>query len=109
MSVTEAPAAYRGAYGLTEDQELFKRAVHEFAEREILPVAHELDEREEYPRENVAKMGQLGYLGLLVPEQYGGAGASTLEYVLAMEELSWADASHAVVVSVNNSLVCDPI
>ena len=54
-------------------------------------------------------MAELGLLGLLVPEEYGGAGASTLDYVLAMEEISWGDASHSVVVSVNNSLVCEPI
>ena len=100
---------YRGPYGLSEEQEIFKRTVHEFAEREIVPVAHELDEKEEYPRATVAKMGQLGLLGLLVPEEYGGAGASTLDYVLGMEEISWADASHSVVMSVNNSLVCEPI
>ena len=94
---------------MSEEQEIFKRTVHEFAEREIVPVAHELDEKEEYPRATVAKMGQLGLLGLLVPEEYGGAGASTLDYVLGMEEISWADASHSVVMSVNNSLVCEPI
>src|ERR1051325_23757 len=104
-----AETDYRGAYGLSEDQELFKRTVHEFAEREIVPVAHELDEKEEFPRATLAKMAELGLLGLLVPEQYGGAGVSTLDYVLAMEEISWADASHSVVISVNNSLVCDPI
>jgi butyryl-CoA dehydrogenase len=101
--------AYRGPYGLTEEQELFKRTVHEFAEREIVPVAHDLDEKEEFPRATVAKMADLGLLGLLVPEEYGGAAASTLDYVLAMEEISWADASHSVVMSVNNSLVCEPI
>jgi butyryl-CoA dehydrogenase len=110
-TTTERPAgaAYRGPYDLTEDQELFKRTIHEFAEREIVPIAHDLDEREEYPRQSVAKMGELGLLGMLVPEEYGGAGTSTLDYVLAMEEVSWADASHSVVVSVNNSLVCEPI
>jgi alkylation response protein AidB-like acyl-CoA dehydrogenase len=102
-------AAYRGPYGLTEEQEFFKRTVHEFAEREILPVAHDLDEREEFPRATVAKMADLGLLGLLVPQEYGGSGASTLDYVLGMEEISWADASHSVVMSVNNSLVCEPI
>src|SRR2546421_7021246 len=100
---------FRGLYGLTEEQELFKRTVHEFAEREIVPIAHELDEKEEYPRATLEKMGDLGLLGLLVPDEYGGAGASTLDYVLAMEEISWADASHSVVISVNNSLVCEPI
>jgi alkylation response protein AidB-like acyl-CoA dehydrogenase len=111
MTATARPSQvdYRGAYGLTEDQELFKRTVHEFAEREIVPVAHELDEQEQFPRETLAKMAELGLLGLLVPEEYGGAGVTTLEYVLAMEEISWADASHSVVMSVNNSLVCEPI
>jgi acyl-CoA dehydrogenase len=106
---SDTAAAYRGAYDLTEDQELFKRTVHEFAEREIAPVAHDLDENEQFPRATLAKMAELGLLGLLVPEQYGGAGVSTLDYVLAMEEISWADASHSVVMSVNNSLVCEPI
>ena len=104
-----ARAAHRGPYDLTEEQELFKRTVHEFAEREIVPVAHDLDEKEEFPRATVSKMGELGLLGLLVPEEYGGSGASTLDYVLGMEEISWADASHSVVMSVNNSLVCEPI
>jgi butyryl-CoA dehydrogenase len=108
-TVRSSDVGYSGPYGLTEDQELFKRTVHEFAEREIVPVAHELDEREEFPRATLAKMADLGLLGLLVPEEFGGAGVSTLEYVLAMEEISWADASHSVIMSVNNSLVCDPI
>jgi butyryl-CoA dehydrogenase len=100
---------FRGPYGLTEDQDLFKRTVHEFADREIVPVAHDLDEKEEFPRATLAKMAELGLLGLIVPEDFGGAGASTLDYVLAMEEISWADASHSVAMSVNNSLVCEPI
>lgn len=109
-ATAEAPSvAFRGAYGLTEEQELFKRTVHEFAEREIVPIAHDLDEREEFPRASLSKMAELGLLGLLVPERYGGAGVSTLDYALAMEEISWADASHSVVISVNNSLVCEPI
>ena len=110
MAITARPGqAYRGPYDLTEEQELFRRTVREFAEREIVPIAHELDENEEFPHASVRKMAELGLLGLLVPEEYGGAGASTLDYVLAMEEISWGDASHSVVVSVNNSLVCDPI
>lgn len=111
MTATAQPTdvAYRGPYGLSEEQELFKRTVHEFAEREIVPVAHDLDEKEEFPRATISKMAELGLLGLLVPDEYGGAGVSTLEYVLAMEEISWADASHSVVISVNNSLVCEPI
>ncbi|MBV9169496.1 MAG: acyl-CoA dehydrogenase [Chloroflexi bacterium] len=107
--VAAPTASYRGAYDLTEEQELFRRTVHEFAEREIVPVARELDEREEYPRATVAKMAELGLMGLFVPQEYGGAGGTTLDYVLAMEEISWADASHSVVISVTNSLVCEPI
>jgi butyryl-CoA dehydrogenase len=111
MTAIEQPTgvAYRGPYDLSDDQELFKRTVHEFAEHEIVPIAHELDEREEFPRASIPKMAELGLMGLLVPEEYGGAGVGTLEYALAMEEISWADASHSVVISVNNSLVCEPI
>jgi alkylation response protein AidB-like acyl-CoA dehydrogenase len=101
--------AFRGPYGLSEDEDLFRRTVHEFAEREILPIAHELDESEAFPRESVGKMAELGLMGLLVPEELGGAGADTMSYALAMEAISWADASHSVVMSVNNSLVCEPI
>ena len=97
------------SYLLTEDQELFRRTVREFAEREIAPVAAEHDEAERYPAENVRKMGDLGLMGLTVPEQYGGAGAGAMEYVLAMEEISRACASHSVILTVNVSLVCEPI
>jgi alkylation response protein AidB-like acyl-CoA dehydrogenase len=108
-TVASAPVTYRGPYDLTEEQELFQRTVHEFAEREIVPRAGELDETESFPHETTAKMAELGLFGLLVPEEYGGSGAATLDYVLAMEEISWADASHSVAMSVNNSLVCEPI
>jgi butyryl-CoA dehydrogenase len=108
-TTTRAVAPYRGPYDLTEDQDLFRRTVREFAAREIVPIAAELDEKEEYPRASISKMADLGLMGLLVPEEYGGAGAATLDYALAIEEVSWADASHSVVISVNNSLVCEPI
>jgi butyryl-CoA dehydrogenase len=108
-STCSAFYAYRGPYDLTEEQELFKRTVHEFALREIVPIAGELDEKEEYPAATTAKMAELGLMGLLVPQEYGGGGATTLDYALAIEEISWADASHSVVISVNNSLVCEPI
>jgi alkylation response protein AidB-like acyl-CoA dehydrogenase len=102
-------SSYRGPYDLTEEQDLFRQTVREFGEREIVPIAHDLDEREEFPRETVKKMAELGLMGLLVPEEFGGAGATTLDYALGIEEISWADASHSVVMSVNNSLVCEPI
>jgi butyryl-CoA dehydrogenase len=94
---------------LSEDQELFRRTVREFADREIAPVAAEYDEAEAYPAENVRKMGELGLMGLTVPEEYGGAGAGAMEYAIAMEEVSRACAAHSVVLTVNVSLVCEPI
>src|SRR5688572_9602896 len=94
---------------LTEDQELFRRTVREFAEREIAPVAAEHDEAETFPTANVKKMGQLGLMGLTVPTDFGGSGAGPVEYALAMEEVARADAAHSVILSVNNSLVCEPI
>jgi len=111
MTTTQARplVSQRGAYDLTEEQDLFRRTLREFSLREIVPIAHELDEKEEYPRATIAKMGELGLLALLVPETYGGAGGSMLDYALAIEEIAWADAAHSVVISVNNSLVCEPI
>ncbi len=94
---------------LTEDQELFRRTVREFAEREIAPVAAEFDEAEAYPADNVRKMGELGLMGLTVPQEYGGAGAGAMEYAIAMEEVSRACAAHSVILTVNVSLVCEPI
>jgi alkylation response protein AidB-like acyl-CoA dehydrogenase len=110
-ATTERPAvaAFRGPYDLTEEQQLFKDTVHEFAEREIVPIAADLDEKEEFPRASVKKMAELGLMGLLVPEQYGGVGATLLDYAIGIEEISWADASHSVVMSVNDSLVCEPV
>ena len=94
---------------LSEDQQLFQRTVREFATREIAPVARAFDEAETFPRENVQKMAALGLMGLTVPEEYGGAGAGAIEYVIAMEEISRACAAHSVILTVNVSLVCDPI
>lgn len=94
---------------LSEDQELFRRTVREFADREIAPVAMEYDEAEHFPIENIKKMGELGLMGLTVPTEYGGAGAGALEYALAMEEISRACAAHAVAMTVNVSLVCETI
>jgi alkylation response protein AidB-like acyl-CoA dehydrogenase len=110
-ATTERPetTTFRGPYGLTDEQQLFKDTVHEFAEREIVPIAADLDEKEEFPRASVKKMAALGLMGLLVPEQYGGVGATLLDYAIGIEEISWADASHSVVMSVNDSLVCEPI
>jgi butyryl-CoA dehydrogenase len=96
-------------FSLTEDQELFRRTVREFAEREIAPVAAHYDEAEEYPAENVRKMAALGLMGLTTPEPYGGSGAGAMEYALAMEEVARADAAHSTILTVNVSLVTEPL
>ncbi|MEM7158384.1 MAG: acyl-CoA dehydrogenase [Myxococcota bacterium] len=94
---------------LTDEQEQLLRMVKEFAEREIKPAAAEIDKNARFPKELVARMAELGLLGIEVPVDYGGSELDTLSYVLAMEEISAACASTGVIMSVNNSLVCDPL
>ena len=93
-------------FKLTEEQELIKQAARDFAQNELLPGVIERDEQQKFPKEEVRKMGELGFLGMMVNPKYGGSGLDTLSYVLVMEELSKVDASSSVIVSVNNSLVC---
>lgn len=93
-------------FALTEEQEMIKQAARDFARTELLPGVIERDEKQTFPTEQVKKMGELGFLGMMVDPEYGGSGLDTLSYVLTMEELSKIDASSSVVVSVNNSLVC---
>src|SRR5690606_11599354 len=76
----------------------------EFAQKEIAPIAAHFDETGDFPLETVRKMGEMGLMGIEIPEEYGGAGMDTLAYVLAMIEIARADASHSTIVSVNNSL-----
>jgi alkylation response protein AidB-like acyl-CoA dehydrogenase len=83
--------------------------VRDFAEKELGPVARENDEKSSYPIEIARKMGELGIMGMAIPTEYGGAGADQISYTIAIEEISRVDASFGTVVSVNNSLVCDPI
>jgi alkylation response protein AidB-like acyl-CoA dehydrogenase len=85
---------------------MIRQAARDFAEREIAPVAAHFDESGEFPRETIRKMGELGLMGLEVPEAYGGAGLDSLAYVLALEEISKVDAAHGTIMSVNNSLFC---
>ncbi len=94
---------------LTDEQRLVQKTAADFARAEVLPKAAEIDQKHRHPKELVARMAELGLLGIAVPEQYGGAGFDTLSYVLAMEEISRACASTGVIMSVNNSLVCDPL
>ena len=93
-------------FTLTEEQEMIKQAARDFAHAELLPGVIERDETQQFPSEQVKKMGELGFMGMMVDPEYGGSGLDTLSYVLTMEELSKIDASSSVVVSVNNSLVC---
>lgn len=94
---------------LTEQQRMFQAAVREFVEKEVAPRAAEVDEEARFPAETVKKMGELGLMGMTIPEEYGGAGTDTICYVIAVEEISRACASTGVIMSVNNSLVCEPI
>ncbi len=93
-------------FDFSEEQIAVRDAARDFAQRELLPGVLERDEKEFFPNELVKKMGELGFLGMMVAEKYGGGGMDTVSYVLAMEELSKIDASASVIVSVNNSLVC---
>ncbi len=94
---------------LTEEQQAIRDLAREFARNEIAPIAAQIDETGEFPSATVKKMGELGLMGIEVPPEYGGAGLDTICYVLAMEEISKVCASHATIMSVNNSLVCNGI
>jgi butyryl-CoA dehydrogenase len=96
-------------FQLTEDQLLVQKTAREFAQEEVLPKAAEIDREHRHPKELVARMAELGFLGVAVPDEFGGAGLDHVSYVLVMEEVSRACASTGVIMSVNNSLVCDPI
>lgn len=93
-------------FELTEEQLMIQQTARRFAEQELKPGVIERDELQKFPAEQVAKLGELGFLGMMVSPEYGGGGMDTLSYVLAMEEFSKIDASASVIVSVNNSLVC---
>jgi butyryl-CoA dehydrogenase len=109
MNPEIAAVAGGPAFDLTEDQLAVREMVRDFAEREIRPIAAGIDETHEFPAATTQKMAELGLLGMFVPESYGGAGMDTVSYVIAIEELSRVCASHGVIASVNNSLVCYPI
>ncbi len=91
---------------LTEDHLLIQKTARDFAQNEIAPIAAYFDETGEFPYKTITQMGELGLMGIEVPEEYGGVGLDTMSYVLALEEISKADAAHAVVMSVCNSLFC---
>ena len=96
-------------FQLTEEQILVQKTARDFAQNEVLPKAAEIDREHRHPAELIARLAELGFLGMAIPEQYGGSGLDHVSYILAMEEISRACASTGVVMSVNNSLACDPI
>ncbi len=96
-------------FGLTDEQKLLRQNVREFAEREIRPVAQELDDTETFSIELTKKMAAMGLFGIVVPEEYGGAGMDYLSYVIAVEEISRADGSQGATVAAANSLGIGPI
>lgn len=93
-------------FPFTQEHEMIRQAARDFAQNEIAPIAAEFDESGDFPSETIKKMGEMGFMGIEVPEEYGGAGMDTLAYVLALEEICKADASHGTIMSVNNSLFC---
>jgi len=94
---------------LNEQQKMIQKMVREFAEKEVAPIAAEIDKKEEYPHKTLQKMAKLGLLGAIVPTEYGGAGLDTISYATIVEEISRKCASTGVITSVHNSLVCWPI
>jgi alkylation response protein AidB-like acyl-CoA dehydrogenase len=93
-------------FQLTDEHLMIQKAARDFAQNELLPGVIERDEKQKFPMEQMKKLAQLGFLGMMVPQENGGSGLDTISYVLAMEEISKIDASTSVCMSVNNSLVC---
>src|SRR5512144_1038853 len=93
-----------GLFPFTQEHEMIRQAARDFAQKEIGPIAAEFDETGEFPLETIRKMGEMGFMGIEVSEEYGGAGMDTLAYVLALEEICKVDAAHGTIMSVNNSL-----
>lgn len=93
-------------FQLSEEHLMIQKAARDFAQNDCLPGVIERDEKQQFPREQIMKLAELGFMGMMVDPQYGGSGLDTISYVLAMEEISKIDASVSVCMSVNNSLVC---
>ena len=96
-------------FNLSKEQELIRQLVHDFAEKEVKPLAAEIDDQERFPRETVEKMAKIGLFGINIPKQYGGAGGDYLSYIIAIEELAKVCATTAINLSAHNSLCCGPI
>ncbi|MCG2784287.1 MAG: acyl-CoA dehydrogenase [Anaerolineae bacterium] len=96
-------------FPLTSEHKMLRDAARDFAQKEIAPIAAEFDESGEFPAKTIRKMGEMGFMGIEVPEEYGGSEMDSLAYMLALEEICKVDASHGVIMSVNNSLYCHGI
>lgn len=96
-------------FALTEDQEMIRDAAHEFAQKEIAPVAAAFDASGEFPQRTIKMAGELGFMGIEIPEEFGGSALDTMSYAIVVEEISAADAAHGTIVSVNNSLFGVPL
>ena len=94
---------------LGDEQKMIQAVAREFAEKAVRPIASDIDREARFPRETVRRMGELGLMGIAIPEAYGGSGGDSVAYVVAVEEVAKACASHAAIMSVNNSLYCDPV
>jgi len=97
------------AYQLNEEQQMIQAMVREFAREELLPTAAKRDKTGEFPADNIRKMGELGLMGMTVPPEYNGAGADTVSYSVALQEIGYACAATAVIMSVHNSVACGPV
>ena len=93
-------------FNLSQEHELIKKNARDFAENELLPGVIERDEKKIWPKDAIKKMSEMGFMGIMVDSKWGGSGMDPIAYTIAMEEISRVDASAAVVMSVNNSLVC---
>ena len=93
-------------FELKEEHRMIRDMVRDFVKNEIAPIANKIDEEEKFPEETVKKMGELGLMGMEIPEEYGGAGMDSISYAIAVEEISRVCPSHGVIMSVNNSLYC---
>lgn len=96
-------------FALTEEQQIIQAAAREFAQKEIVPIAAEFDERGEFPSETIRAAGELGFMGIEIPEEYGGANLDPISHALVMTEISAADAAHGTILGVNNSLYGVPL
>lgn len=97
------------AYQLTEEQRIIQAMVRDFAREEVMPTASERDKTKEFPADNIKKMGELGLMGMNVPPEYNGSGADTVSYSVALQEIGYACAATAVIMSVHNSVACGPV